>query len=83
MLFSKNIFLITILFISFSLKMFSQNNKLIDSLQIVVSKKQDDTVLINNYYLLAQEYQKFDTKKSILVNSKIWQLVRVRPGLQS
>ena len=74
MSFFKYKFLIIILFLAYGSKLFSQNNKLIDSLKIVVSKKQNDTVLINNYYLLADEYQKFDTKKSIEINKKVWEL---------
>lgn len=51
---------------------FAQKSKMIDSLLLVISKKQNDTTLVNNYSLLAEEYQKFDLKKAIEINEKVW-----------
>ena len=53
---------------------YSQNRKIIDSLQIEISKKQNFPSLIENYYLLANEFRRFDIEKTIEINQKIWEL---------
>ncbi len=54
----------------------AQKNRVIDSLEIEISKKQTDISLIENYYFLAREYQKFNVEMSTEINAKIWQLTR-------
>jgi two-component system, sensor histidine kinase PdtaS len=60
-------------FLFFNL-IFSQNNKKIDSLEIEILKKQNDTTLINNYYLLAKEFKSSNLNKTNEINNKIWKL---------
>lgn len=54
--------------------LFSQNKKVIDSLEIEISKKQTDNNLIENYYKLSKEYLYEDRKKCTVINSKILDL---------
>lgn len=53
---------------------YSQNKKIIDSLEIEISKKQTVKNLIENYYKLSKEYLYEDRKKCIGINSKILDL---------
>ena len=66
--------LIIILFLILNTNLFCQNYKLIDSLKVSIPLTSSTKNLVNNYFLLVQEYQKFDTKKSIEINNKIWEL---------
>lgn len=50
--------------------------KTIDSLMVVTQRKQADTTLINNYFLLAKEYQKTDVDKSVVITQKILKLAK-------
>lgn len=50
--------------------------KAIDSLTRVTQRPQADTTLINNYYLLAKEYQKYDVEKGEAVANKLLALAK-------
>ena len=49
-------------------------NARIDSLLIEIKKQKADTLLINDYFLLAREYQYVNPKKLIITNKKILEL---------
>lgn len=73
MCFNKKYFL-TFIILFFSIFLYSQNIKKIDSLKIEILKKQNISALVENYFLLTQEYRKFDIQKTKEINYKIWEL---------